>query len=504
MLYNITKEVLYLISKIINIKNLGKFKNFDISNSDWNGLLNKVNVIYAPNGSGKTTLSLMFESLSNKSHLISKKNYSKSGDQTKIKIIYGENEIVKFDNNKWEKSFENIEVFNSFYLEENIYKVSVKDSFSKINLFELENATEVLKWKKEVKELTILMQRKKTARLNRRKVLRKVSDSDINKRNLLTSQMAELTKEREELKAKRFDVHNKIKLEVEKGLIQYKNIVNTYLSKFSRDLKILSIEPIYNHQSILLSLVYDIEINGSKIVLDDRIETSLKYHLSEGDKNALALSFFLAKLEMNPNIGDCIIIVDDPFTSFDSRRKLVTIKELARLSEKTKQMILLTHDLYFAKDFLDKANNSSIQSLEIKRINEDSLITTNNIREKTLTGYIKDLSTLHDFLNVGSQDEFHKKEVLRCIRPCLEGIFRIKYFNEIQPTEWLGDIIKKIRNSDENSNFFRLKNQLHDIEDINDYSKSAHHSNPEYYEQSIDENELRDFVIKTLDIIRII
>jgi wobble nucleotide-excising tRNase len=56
------------------------------------------------------------------------------------------------------------------------------------------------------------------------------------------------------------------------------------------------------------------------LIRSDRNEASLRYFLSDGDKNALALSFFLAKLDLFDNIGEFIVVVDDPFTSFDTHR----------------------------------------------------------------------------------------------------------------------------------------------------------------------------------------
>lgn len=59
--------------QIEKIKNYGTYADYDISKVEWDGKLNKNNVIYAPNGTGKTSLSLIFESLKGDDSLISKK-----------------------------------------------------------------------------------------------------------------------------------------------------------------------------------------------------------------------------------------------------------------------------------------------------------------------------------------------------------------------------------------------------------------------------------------------
>ena len=122
-----------------------------------------------------------------------------------------------------------------------------------------------------------------------------------------------------------------------------------------------------------------------------------------------------------------------------------------------------------------------------------------------LTGLYKDLMTLRTFISSPkSEDQIYLREVIRCIRPCIEGIFRIKYFNYIQPTHWLGDFIKMIRDANETSPFFKLKVLLDELDEINNYSKTYHHSNPNFLEVGISLSELRNYVRRTLKLIEAI
>lgn len=100
---------------------------------------------------------------------------------------------------------------------------------------------------------------------------------------------------------------------------------------------------------------------GSKFVyylkisnFDVRYESdsvSLKHTLSEGEKNSLALSFFLARLALKPNLDDYLIVFDDPISSLDYNRRNVTINLLSSYAKKANQFILSSHDLNFIKDF---------------------------------------------------------------------------------------------------------------------------------------------------------
>ena len=91
--------------------------------------------------------------------------------------------------------------------------------------------------------------------------------------------------------------------------------------------------------------------------------------------------------------------------------------------------------------------------------------------------------------------------MIRCMRPVIEGIFRLKYFSILKDREWLGDFLLRIKNSDESSPLYRLNEYYNELSDINDYCKQYHHSNPKYSEEIIFDEELRQFVEKTLNII---
>ena len=195
-----------------------------------------------------------------------------------------------------------------------------------------------------------------------------------------------------------------------------------------------------------------------------------------------------------------IIIFDDPLSSLDYSRKSATINQLYFLSKKVNQLFVLTHDINFAKDLNKKFLNNK-QILKIIFRNGTSEFVPYNIEQETLTGIFKDLTTLHSFLDCGVVTDFDRREVIRCIRPVIEGIFRIKFFKEIKPNEWLGNFIDKIRNSKSGDKFHHLLQYIDELSDINDYSKEYHHSNPSYMEIPINDSELRQYVHRTLNLI---
>lgn len=484
-----------MYKKLLHIKNYGRFINFNSKLSDWDGTFQKINIIYAPNGSGKTSLAELFRSTSGDSEIVAKKQSFGTDQVPDIKFILDDGKELKF-NGKWNRSTTKVDVFDSFYFDDNLYAISIYDDPQKPNIFELAIAEEITSIKKTILSLKASKSSISHKISNKKNYLRRSNldyDSDrtlaelIESRNQLAKQISELQKDRMR--------------RTEEQRNKYLNSINGYLSLFCDTMKLMEVNLVLNPQANIQSLVYGIEIYGHHITAKQRSNrsgASLRYYLSDGDKNALALSFFLARMDMVPDLSSYVVVIDDPFTSFDAHRKMTTITQLNRLARKVNQFFLLTHDLHFANDF-NNACNQQILNLKIQNLNGSSSLFLHDIRIEMLTGFNKDLMTLRRFLDGKiSEDAIYLREVIRCIRPVLEGIFRIKYFKRINETQWLGDFIQMIRDAESDSPFYRLKQYLNEIEEINDYSKTYHHSNPNYIEVGISSIELRNYVKRTL------
>jgi wobble nucleotide-excising tRNase len=69
--------------------------------------------------------------------------------------------------------------------------------------------------------------------------------------------------------------------------------------------------------------------------------------LSAGDRNTLALAFFFASLQNDPDRARKIVVIDDPMTSLDEHRTLHTLQEMDRLAREVVGMIVLSHSKPF-------------------------------------------------------------------------------------------------------------------------------------------------------------
>ncbi len=138
-------------------------------------------------------------------------------------------------------------------------------------------------------------------------------------------------------------------------------ILNRHLQAFAPYLELRKLTSVYIGSSTEPSVRFALCIRGEEVVQkDDPERPSVKYSLSEGDKNALALAFFLASLELDPQLSEKIIVVDDPVSHFDEKRRTVLLKHLVRFGQLSRQLFLLTHDLAVADAFKKMAGKGSL------------------------------------------------------------------------------------------------------------------------------------------------
>lgn len=81
-----------------------------------------------------------------------------------------------------------------------------------------------------------------------------------------------------------------------------------------------------------------------KLVLEVLGSASAKDILSEGEQRAIAIASFLAEVNLSKKPGG--IVFDDPVSSLDHRRRWHVARRLAE-EAKQRQVIVLTHDIYF-------------------------------------------------------------------------------------------------------------------------------------------------------------
>ncbi len=277
---------------------------------------------------------------------------------------------------------------------------------------------------------------------------------------------------------------------------QYENAINRYLDYFNAGFQIARTNYDYMggtpnaHYKILINRTHVDPGNSSSPIS----EPSFRNTLSSGDRSALALAFFLAQLENNPDKAQKIVIFDDPFNSQDDFRKGNTAHRIRQCARECTQVIVLSHDKHFLKHVWDELPREERKSIQFFRVSEDCTdIAEWDIDTAVQARFKADIITL---LKYYGSNEGDSRDVVTKIRPVLEGFCRNLYPTKFSETDTLGVIVEKIQ---EEGSGFPLHSIHEELEEINIYSRRYHHSdNPEFATEPINDAELKGYIKRTL------
>lgn len=214
----------------------------------------------------------------------------------------------------------------------------------------------------------------------------------------------------------------------------YRDQINNYLGNvFNTAFRIEGIENIPPQGRATQSKInYRLTIDGQNISFDRTQPFCVKNCLSEGDKSTLALAFFLAKLDVDPNRLNKVIIFDDPLSSLDTNRRTYTVGVIRSPLQNISQLIVLSHNEYFLHEISKDISQADKKSLRITEnfVNRNSRIELCDIDKLVQNDYFKHIDAIENFrLN---PDHNIKDSVLGWLRNVLESHLRFKYYREIR------------------------------------------------------------------------
>lgn len=87
--------------------------------------------------------------------------------------------------------------------------------------------------------------------------------------------------------------------------------------------------------------------------------TSLDKVFSEGERNSIALSYFMAEIQTSESSAG--VIFDDPVSSLDHNAREHVVKRIIAFA-KTRQVIVFTHDLVFFRELVGNAERAKLET----------------------------------------------------------------------------------------------------------------------------------------------
>lgn len=284
----------------------------------------------------------------------------------------------------------------------------------------------------------------------------------------------------------------------------YQDSINEYLRKFNANFRIVEVQA--TNPGGRPSSTYDIRINGENVNINGGrtgyIMPSFRSTLSGGDRNTLALAFFFASLDQALNLDNCTIVFDDPISSLDEGRSIVTAQEIRDLLARSQQVIVLSHSKQLLCSIWNHVDRKQCVSLEIIRCQTGSTITTWDVNDTAMTEYDRRHESLRSYL----QGEGHNlREIAQSLRPIIEGYLRVVCPEYFPPGTLIGRFIEQARNGLDNAKPIISPADIQELNAINEYASRFHHdANPAWDTEvaNINDTQLHGFVQRVIEFTR--
>lgn len=280
----------------------------------------------------------------------------------------------------------------------------------------------------------------------------------------------------------------------------YQNAINQYLARFNAGFRIEQIQAANTRGGS--SCTYSLHINSVTVPVAADAgpgRHAFKNTLSSGDRNTLALAFFFASLDQDPDLANKVVVIDDPVSSLDDNRSLTTVQEIRRLLARVRQVVVLSHSKTFLCQTWESSDPTQRAALQVRRDGpSSSTIDGWNVDADLITEYDRRHEKLRDYLQHGVTGNL--REIAVDIRPMLEHFCRVAYTADYPPGGLLGNFRDRCQTRLNQGRAVMSAVDLQELRDLTDYGNMFHHdSNPQgYLTVVVTDAEVRGFVQRTL------
>lgn len=278
--------------------------------------------------------------------------------------------------------------------------------------------------------------------------------------------------------------------------------INEFLTLFGADFRIVSDGVTFRGGP---SGQLAIELRGERVSAtpesaSDPSQVSLANTLSGGDRSALALAFFLAKVEMASDAGRSVVVFDDPYHNQDRSRRQCTIERIHHLAGIANQCFVFSHDLEFARA-VERRPGTQAKTFVLNPLIDPATLEAQPFPPLPSQAYLKNYHLLHNYSENPADHLQHLKEVADTLRIILEEYLRLKFPKAWADNDWLGDMIRKIREAQTGTSLSHCQPLVEELAHINTYSQRFHHGGTGEVADEPEARELKTYVDRTLKVI---
>lgn len=277
----------------------------------------------------------------------------------------------------------------------------------------------------------------------------------------------------------------------------YQTAINVYLARFNAGFRLDQMTHANTRGGP--TCTYNVLINNTAVPVGADLapgEPSFRSTLSAGDRNTLALAFFFASLDQDPDLANKVVVIDDPVSSLDEHRALTTAQEIRRLSQRAAQVIVLSHSKPLLARLWDGTDDTQRAALEVVRDGPGSSLRVWNVAQDGITEHDQRNAKMREFLTNGVGD---RREVARSIRPHLEAVLRVLYPERFPPGSLLGPFRNQCRQRLNTPQQLLDEAETDELDDVVEFANRFHHdTNTTWETEAINDGELSGFVERAL------
>lgn len=275
----------------------------------------------------------------------------------------------------------------------------------------------------------------------------------------------------------------------------YQGAINEYLGRFNAGFRLDQVDSVNTRGGS--ACTFTVLINNAAVPQTADVGPAFRNTLSAGDRNALALAFFFASLEQDPQLAQKIVVIDDPMTSLDEHRSLTTVQELRRLLPRVAQVIVLSHSKPFLCNVWEGANAAERSAITLVRAAAGSTFVPWDVRQDCITEHDRRHELVTRYLQAA--DPATERQVAVALRPVLEAFARVAYPATFPPGGLLGPFIGICEQRVNTPAQVLEQADITELRALLDYANLFHHdSNPAWATQAINDQALVNFARRTL------
>lgn len=275
----------------------------------------------------------------------------------------------------------------------------------------------------------------------------------------------------------------------------FEGAINDYLQRFGASFRLGEVQSVNTRGGSAAS--YCVVINQQNVDITADEGPSFHNTLSAGDRNTLALAFFFASLDQDPNLANKTVVIDDPMTSLDDHRTLRTRQEIMAMAARVQQVIVLSHSKPFLCSLYEQADKNVAIPLRFNRATTGSEIAVWDVRNDSISEHDKRHELVRSYLQAA--DPAKEREVAQALRPILEAFMRVAYPEQFPPGTLLGPFIGLCEQRVGGNEEILSASDIAELRALLEYANRFHHdTNPAWQTAVINDAELSDFAQRTL------